>query len=257
MITLNGHSIWALEPKKGPTVLLLHGGMSSSTSLIDTLGPSLKKSYRIAAFDRRGHGKSPDNDQPFHYEEMASDAIAYLEHLGRRAHLVGHSDGAIVALLVALRRPDVVKRVVAVGANFNFRGLLPTPRFTTSSPGFAEWAAKYAAESPDGLEHAGVVAAKAQRLFAHEPTLRPRDLKTITRPVLIMAGDDDVASLEHTCTMYESIPNAQLAIIPGASHAVLKEHTKLCASMILHFLKSDLPPDTRAPMRRSSEQRVD
>ena len=76
IIELNGQRTWVLVPKKkGEIVLLLHGGMSSSASLLSSIGPHLKKRFRLAAFDRRGHGKSPDNDRPFHYADMAEETI--------------------------------------------------------------------------------------------------------------------------------------------------------------------------------------
>jgi pimeloyl-ACP methyl ester carboxylesterase len=251
-IELNGQPTWAHLPKrKGQTILLLHGGMSSSASLLNSIGPHLKKKYRLAAFDRRGHGKSPDNDQPFHYASMADETIAFIEYLDRKVHLVGHSDGGIVALLVVLKRPDLVDRAVLVGANFHHRGLLPVPTMREDSPEFAQWAQKYAESSPDGIEHAPAVYRKSMHLFNHEPRLHREELRNVTRPVLVMAGDDDVATLSHTCAMYETIPDAQLAIVPGASHAVLKEQTALCVTLIEEFLKRRWPPATRAPMRRT------
>jgi pimeloyl-ACP methyl ester carboxylesterase len=252
MIELKGQPTWVHLPKrKGETVLLLHGGMSSSASLLNSLGPHLKKKYRLAAFDRRGHGKSPDSNQPFHYAAMADETIAFLEYLDRKVHLIGHSDGGIVALLVVLKRPDLVDRVVLVGANFHHRGLLPVATMREDSPEFAEWAAKYAELSPDGIEHAPVVYRKSIRLFTHEPRLHREELRNVSRPVLVMAGDDDVATLSHTCAMYETIPGAQLAIVPGASHAVLKEQTDLCVTIIKDFLTRPWPTETRAPMRRA------
>jgi pimeloyl-ACP methyl ester carboxylesterase len=253
MIDLNGRPTWVLVPKKkGETVLLLHGGLSSSASLLDSIGPQLKKHFRLAAFDRRGHGKSPDTNEPFHYADMADETIGFIEHLDRGVHLVGHSDGAIVALLVALKRPDLVERAVLIGANFNHRGLLALEDMRVGSPAFVKWSEKYAASSPDGIGHARIVYEKSQRLFAQEPKLHRADLARVTRPVLVMAGDDDVAKLSHTCALFESIPEAQLAIVPGASHALLKEHTQLCAAMITRFLSSPLPPATLAPIRRKA-----
>jgi pimeloyl-ACP methyl ester carboxylesterase len=84
-----------------------------------------------------------------------------------------------------------------------------------------------------------------------------KDLATISVPVLVMAGDDDVATLSHTCSMYEAIREAQLAIVPGTSHMLLKERTKECVRIIDHFLGSKLPPVTLAPMRRPSVSNVD
>lgn len=251
-VQLNGHPTWVRRPRgDGPLVTLLHGGMSDSASMLRRFETRLSKDFSLAAFDRRGHGRTRDSAGAFHYEEMADEAIAFLEWLDRPSHVIGHSDGGVVALLVALRRPDLLRRVVVVGANFHHGGLLPTPPFDLDGPDFDAWAADYAAVSPDGIEHARVVVAKALELFASEPTLSEADLARISVPVLVMAGDDDVASLAHTCALYEAIPDAQLAILPASSHAVLKEHPGLSTRIIRRFLREAATPSTLMPLRRA------
>lgn len=251
-MTLNGHPTWAtLGRGKAPRVVLLHGGLSSSASLLKSVGPRLARDFRVAAFDRRGHGRTADTSAPFHYRSMAEETVAFLELLGGRSHLVGHSDGGIVALLTALARPDLVNRVVAVGANFHFDAVASSADLTFEGPAFEEWAAKFAERSPDGLGHARAVADKTLTLLATEPTLTPADLAAMSRPVLVMAGDDDVVDLEHTVVLYQSLPDAQLAIVPGTSHAVLKERPKECARIITRFLTERLPPVTLQPVRRA------
>ncbi|MGA2294959.1 MAG: alpha/beta hydrolase [Acidimicrobiales bacterium] len=255
-ISLNGHPTWAKVSKgKGPTLVLLHGGMSSSESLLSTIGPGLAKRYRLAAFDRRGHGRTADTPSAFHYDLMAAETIAFLEHLGTRAHLVGHSDGAIVALLVAMRRPDLVRRVVAVGANYHYEGLRPNEVLNAESTDFDRWAQWYAKRSPDGVAHARVVVEKTLRLFASEPTLTPADLGEITVPVLVMSGDDEPIYLSHTCSLYESIPGSELCVVPGTSHSVLEERPGTCVRIIRDFLESTWPPVTAEPIRRRSADR--
>jgi pimeloyl-ACP methyl ester carboxylesterase len=252
-ILLNDHPTWALLPKKkGKTILLLHGGLSSSESLLRTLGPSLSKRFALAAFDRRGHGRSADTDLPFSYDAMADETIAFLEYLDRRVYLLGHSDGANVAIMVALRRPDLLKRVALVGANYHFEGLVPMPDFTPASAGFSDFAAHYAKHSPNGIDHASAVVEKTLALVKTEPVLTLERLATISVPVLVMSGDDDVTNLSHTIQMYEAIPEAQLAIVPGASHAVLKERTKECVQIIERFFRGPIPPRTKYPLRRAS-----
>jgi pimeloyl-ACP methyl ester carboxylesterase len=76
------------------------------------------------------------------------------------------------------------------------------------------------------------------------------DLATISVPTLIMAGDDEPIDLEHICLMYESIPGAELCIVPGTSHSVLKERTKTSVRIIHHFLQSSWPAVTEDPIRR-------
>jgi pimeloyl-ACP methyl ester carboxylesterase len=69
---------------------------------------------------------TPDIDGPITYEQMAQDTIAFLEQVvGGPAPLVGHSDGAPVALLVALRRPDLVPRLVFAAGVFHHDGWAP------------------------------------------------------------------------------------------------------------------------------------
>jgi pimeloyl-ACP methyl ester carboxylesterase len=252
-ILVNNHPTWVKLPKKrGKTVLLLHGGLSQSSSLLRVLGPHLSKTFVLAAFDRRGHGKTADTNEPFSYDAMADETIAFIETLKRRVYLLGHSDGANVALLVAMRRPDLLRRVVLVGANFHHDGLVPMTDFTPESEGFAEFAVGFARDSPDGVEHAAAVVEKSLELVKSQPTLSVDDLRGVSTPVLVMSGDDDVARLEHTVTMYESLAEAQLAIVPGASHAVLKEQTALCLSIIERFLLGPVPPVTRSPLRRAT-----
>ncbi|MGC2486398.1 MAG: alpha/beta hydrolase [Acidimicrobiales bacterium] len=252
-IDLNGHPTWVKLPKrKGPTIVLLHGGLSESESLLRPLAPGLSKRFQLAAFDRRGHGKTKDTDEPFSYDAMADETIAFIEYLERRVYLLGHSDGANVALLVAVRRPDLLRRVVLVGGNFHHDGLVAMKDFTPESEGFAEFAVEFAGVSPDGVEHAAAVVEKSLALVKSEPELSEDELRNIATPMLVMSGDDDVARLDHTVALYEALPEAQLAIIPGASHSVLKERTTLCLMIIEQFLLGPVPPLTKIPLRRAA-----
>jgi pimeloyl-ACP methyl ester carboxylesterase len=255
-VQLNGHPTWVEIPKKkGKTVLFLHGGLSSSASLLRTLGPKLSKHFALAAFDRRGHGRTADTDAPFSYDDMAVEMIAFVELLERRVYVVGHSDGANVALLVALQRPDLLHRAVLVGANYHFDGLMPMAEFTPQSPDFEQFALDYATRSPDGIDHAAAVVEKSLTLVTTQPTLTVDDLHAVSLPVLVMAGDDDVARLDHTVSMYEAIPGAQLAVLPGTSHALLKERTKESARLIEEFLLGPAEPVTQYPIRRAPKPR--
>ncbi len=251
-IALRGHPTWvSVGRTRGPDVVLLHGGLSSSGGMLRRIGGRLRDRYRVSAFDRRGHGRTADTPAPFHYEAMADETVAFLEYLGRRADLVGHSDGGIIALLVARARPDLVRRLVVVGGNLHPRGLEDVAPFPLRGPVFEGWAARFGELSPDGPTHARTVARKSLRLFASEPDLRAGDLRAIGHPTLIMGGDDDSTRLEHLVAMYRALPRGQLAIVPGASHAVLSERPALCATLIREFLAGPVVPVTRQPVRRA------
>ncbi len=252
-VRLNGHPTWVnVGRTRGEDVVLLHGGLSSSASLRRSVGRRLSAAYRVSSFDRRGHGRTADTEEPFHYDSMAEETVAFLEWLGRPAHLIGHSDGAIVGLLVAMSRPDLVGRLVAVGANTRPDALEPMEPFPTDGPIFDEWAENFAVRSPDGRAHARVVIDKTMHLFRTEPDLTAEQLASIEVATLVMVGDDDSTRLEDTIALYRAIPEAQLAVVPGASHALLKEHPRETAALIQRFLRGPVPPETLSPIRRQT-----
>jgi len=251
-VDVRGHPTWVDQRGAGDdTILLLHGGLSNSDALFDTVGTSLESRFRLVGFDRRGHGHTADTEAPFHYDDMASETIAVLEQvIGSAAHLVGWSDGGIVALAVAMRRPDLVRRMVLIGTNFHYDAVLPAD-IDADSPAFTTIRDGYSATSPDGPEHFDIVAAKAFALFTSEPTWTIDDIATIETPALVMVGDDDMIGLGHTCALFEALPNGQLAIVPSASHALPMERPALTAGLVADFLSMTLPPRTLMPIRRS------
>ena len=252
-VDIAGHPTWVDDRGSGDeTVVLLHGGMSNSGLLLDAFGDLLTARYRVVSFDRRGHGRTADTDAPFHYEDMASETIGVLDTVvGGPAHLVGWSDGGIVSLLVALRRPDLVRRMVVIGTNVHHDALLPLD-LDPSSPVAAQMYEEYAAVSPDGGEHFGVLFERFMVMATTEPTMAPADLAPITAPTLVMAGDDDAIRLDHTCAIYESLPAGRLAIVPGSSHAVPIEQPDLVGRLVVDFLASADPPATYMPIRRQA-----
>ncbi|MDQ1380757.1 MAG: hypothetical protein QOJ71_1476 [Actinomycetota bacterium] len=250
-IEILGHPTWAtMGTEKDATVLLLHGGLSNSDMMLDAMGAPLSNTYRVTAFDRRGHGRTADTEAPFHYAAMADETIAFLEQLGGPAHLIGWSDGGNVGLLVAMRRPDLVGRLVMIGSNYHHDGLLPM-HVDDDSPVLAMMLANYSERAPDGADHFGEVVAKTFTMFATEPELTVDHLRAVSVPALVLVGDDDAIALSHTCSLYESIPGAQLAVVPGASHALPLEQPDETVRIISRFLAGDATPTTVMPMRRA------
>ena len=250
-----GHPTWVHDRggSRAP-VLLLHGGLSNSDLLLEAIGPSLNDTYRVVAFDRRGHGYTGDTEAPFHYADMATEAIEVLhEVVGGPAHLVGWSDGGIVALLVALERPDLVRRLVVVGVNYHydaFANVEPDPTFSQLVR------TEYLERSPDGPEHFRVVVRKSLAMWGSEPALTTDDVARITQPTLVVAGDDEEVALAHTCSLYEALPRGRLAVVPGASHALPTERPDVLADLVVEFLAATEPPRTLIPVRRAIGGRV-
>jgi pimeloyl-ACP methyl ester carboxylesterase len=247
-LDVNGVHTWFDEVGDGDPVVLLHGGLTDSQEFA-LITPAIAAEFRTYLPERRGHGHTPDVDGPISYDLMADDTIAFLEAtVERAAHLVGHSDGANVALLVALKRPDLVRRLVLISANFHHDGLVPGAIEVDHLMGMV--AGHYAAVSPDGAEHLPIVGAKVGRMFDEEPTLTVADLAGVRARTLVMCADDDAVTLEHTVALYRGIPRSELAVVPGTSHVLVLEKPELCHKLIVDFLTTDAPP-TFWPLRRS------
>jgi pimeloyl-ACP methyl ester carboxylesterase len=248
-VDAGGVRTWYAEHGTGDPLVLLHGGLSDASEFGGTI-PALAEQFHVFTPERRGQGHTPDVPGPISYALMAADTVAFLEQLKiGRSHLVGHSDGANVALLVALNRPDLVDRLVLISGNFHHDGLV-------AGLDLNELAANdyladvYGQISPDGRDHFPVVAAKILRMATTEPTLNPADLAQVAARTLVMAGDDDMVSAEHTLLLYRSITDSELAVVPGTSHALIIEKPDLCNRIILDFLTKD-PAPTFMPIRRA------
>jgi pimeloyl-ACP methyl ester carboxylesterase len=240
---------WYEEHGSGAPLVLLHPGGADARALAPNLG-ALAGHFRVFTPERRGHGRTPDVDGPITYELMARDTIDFLEEVvGGPAHLVGNSGGAIVALVTALRRPDLARRLAVISGVFHRDGWVPSAIDPDASP--PEVLARgYCELSPDGPDHYPVVFAKLARMNWEEPTLAPSDLRAVTSRTLVMLGDDDEVILEHALAMYRGLPDAELAVVPGTSHGLLHEKPAACNVLLVDFLTQDPVPNF-APIRRA------
>ena len=204
----------------GDPLVLLHGDFCTAETL-DGLAARLAETYTVYVPERRGHGRTPDVDGPITYENMAADTIAFLDAIHvAGAHLVGYSGGAVVALLAALERPDLVDRLVLIGQPMNHAG---APAFVRDMlPGFSQEMLPsflkdlYAATSPDGAEHFDVVFEKLRDELTREPSMRVEQLTALAAPTLVLLGDRDMITPEHAIELVRAIPVAQLGIVdPG------------------------------------------
>jgi pimeloyl-ACP methyl ester carboxylesterase len=228
---------------------MLHpGGGGVDARALEVNRVALAARFRVFTPERRGHGRTPDVD-PVTFDAMAADTVCFLEQVVQRpARLMGVSDGATVAILVALRRPDLVERLVLAAGVFHRDGWWPEaidPR--NEPPAFLK--ASYAELSPDGAHHYGVIVDKLARLHQVEPSATVEQLAGIPCRTLVMVGDDDEVRLEHALDLYRSLPDGELAIVPGTSHGLLVEKPALCNLIISEFL-TDEPVNTYAPIRR-------
>ncbi|HJP77526.1 MAG TPA: alpha/beta hydrolase [Pseudonocardiaceae bacterium] len=243
-------ALWYEESGAGEPLVLLHpGGAGVDSRALEPQVTALRNQFHVYTPEQRGHGRTPDAAGPLSYEQMAADTIEFLDTVvGRPVRLLGVSDGAVVALTVALRRPDLVQRLVLAAGIFHrdgwHDGVLDgaPPEFLRDS---------YVELSPDGPEHYPIVVDKLATMHAEQPAFTPDDLGAVVARTLVLVADDDEVRLEHAVAMYRAIPDAELAVIPGTSHGLLVEKPDLCNQVILAFLTTDAVP-TLAPIRRAA-----
>jgi pimeloyl-ACP methyl ester carboxylesterase len=248
-VELGGVRSWYYEEGDGDPLVFMHGALVDSR-FYKRNTDVLAEQFHVFSHDRRGHGRTPDVEGPMTFEAMADDTVALLEEVvGGPAHLVGHSNGAFAALLTALRRPDLVRRLVMVSGGFHRDGLVAEEPAENPDAPMPDLAAAFGEVSPDGQDHFQVLMEKTLELDSKEPALPEARLGDVKARTLLMFGDDDLVSLEHIGATYEGIPDAELAIVPGTSHFLLQEKPALCNQMIVDFLVSD-PVPTVNPIRR-------
>ena len=233
------------EDGNGEPLVLLHPGGADSRAWELSL-PGLVDHFRVFRPDRRGHGRTPDVEGPLTYEQMALDTIAFLEQVvGGPAYLVGHSDGAPVALTVALMRPDLARRLVVGAGVFNHDGWTPGS-IDLDDETVAFFIEYNGAVSPDGPEHFLVLRDKLHRMQSEEPTLTVADLAGYPGPSLVMIGDDDKEiHMAHTLALREGLPNSQLAVVPGTGHGLFADKPELCNRLVVEFLTENPLGDNR------------
>jgi pimeloyl-ACP methyl ester carboxylesterase len=242
-IDARGVRTYYQEMGAGAPVLLLHGGGATADSWLGQ-APALAEQYRVLMPERRGHGHSPDVDGPVTMEIFAADTAAFIEALELGpAYVVGWSDGGKVALSLALHRPELVRKLVLIGTELTHAGgtVANQNLLTPQSHEFLKqmFRPQYDPVSPDGPEHFEVVFAKWARLWETLPDIDLTELKALSMPVLLMQGDDDCVRIEHTAEVARAIPDAQVAVVPGASHGLPLEKPRLVSQLLIDFLADE------------------
>ncbi len=255
-VDIGGVNTWYDDEGTGEPLVLLHGGLCTNETWAAQT-PVFAERFHVIAPERRGHGHTADVPGPLTYADMATDTIGFLDRIvGGPAHLVGWSDGGIVGLLVAIARPDLVRKLVTIGANYDTAGIAPEAEemaadMAPDSDDMAMFRGLYEMHSPDGPEHWPVLIGKFTEMMQREPHIPEGDLARISAPTLVVMGDDDLMSIEHSAALFRAIPNSELAVIPGASHTVPIEKPELLNRIVLDFLENE-PVPTMMPLRRAA-----
>lgn len=252
-VELAGRRVWHEVTGEGPPAVLLHGAFAGASSFALQTPALAAAGFRVYVPERRGHAHTPDVDGPLTYSVMADDTIAYLDHvLPEGAHLVGWSDGAVVALLAAMRRPDLVHRMVLIGQYYNFAGRVPDSDIDAllrSPEALSFLRVEYDQFSPDGPDHFAVVYEKTMHMIDTEPDLDLATFSAVTAPTLVLQGDHDEVTIEHSLAVVAALQNARLAVLPG-SHLLPVETPDVVNPLLVSFLRGG--PD--APVWASSTE---
>jgi pimeloyl-ACP methyl ester carboxylesterase len=216
----DGARIWYATYGSGSPVILLHGGLGHSGNWGYQVPALIKSGYRAVLIDSRGHGLSTRDSRPFMYELMASDVLAVMDALHlEKAAIVGWSDGACVALILAMKAPTRVAGVFFFGCNMDPSGVKeitePNPILDRC---FGRHAKDYArlSATPDQFEaFAGAVGL----MMKTQPNYSAHDMAEIRVSVTIAQSEhDEFIKREHAEYLARSIPGAELVVLPGVTH---------------------------------------
>lgn len=223
----------------GTPLVLLHGGLLTIDLTWRALLPGLAAGRRVIAIEGQGHGHTALTDREMTFPALAGDVVGVLDHLGiEKADLFGFSLGALVATETVLRHPERVGRVVLASAAFQPDGNIDFATFPERLPSPEDFDAMlrgYADAAPDPSRFEEFSA--RTNVLVHGFTGWPvADLAAITAPTLVLVGDTDFVTVEHAVTMAATVPGAQLAVLPGATHMDVPQRVDVVRPMVERFL---------------------
>jgi pimeloyl-ACP methyl ester carboxylesterase len=257
---VNGLRLYYEVHGSGRPLLVLHGSFMT-IELLGNLVPELARTRQVIAVELQGHGHTADIDRPITYEALADDAAALLRHLGiATADVYGYSLGGGVALQLALRHPELVRKLVVVSASYTSDGMYPdvlsgiehlTPDLFDGTP----WRAAYDRVAPDPAAFPGLVA-RLKQLDLTPFAWPEAAIRAIAAPTLVVIGDADGTRPEHAVELFRlrgggvfgdlaGLPAAQLAVLPGTTHVGMLERADWLVPMVAAFLDRDMDAAAR------------
>lgn len=255
-LEVNGMRMYYEVSGSGEPLIVLHGAYMN----IETMGriiPKLAETHKVYALELQGHGRTTDIDRPITYPNLADDVAAFMTAKGiEKADVFGYSMGAAAGLQLAIRHPGKVRKLVAASVAYDAEGWQPEfkafiPQMTVEmfvGMPFAQEYRKLAA-NPDGFPEL------VRKLIAleKEPMAWEADVKALKTPVLIISGDADVATLEHSVALFrllgggvmgdmgKPLPASRLAVLPATSHTAVINQPDVLHAFIEPFLKGETP----------------
>lgn len=234
---------------EGEPLLLIHGNGGS----IGTLAAQIeyfKAHRRVIVMDSRDQGRSSDSAGSLTYEKMTDDQAALLDHLKTGpVDVVGWSDGGIEALLMGVRHPAKVKKLVAMAANLRPDAVYPEVDQLVQT--MLASITPEARKTPQGQRDL-----KVASILATEPHIDLALLKKVTAPTLILSSDHDLIRLDHTVAIYEALPHAELAVFPNSTHLVPYDDPRMFNATVERFLTTPFKDKDRIADTMSSFEKL-
>jgi pimeloyl-ACP methyl ester carboxylesterase len=254
-VKVNGMQMYYEVSGSGEPLIVLHGAYMNIPSM-GAIIPKLAKTHRVYALELQGHGRTTDIDRPITYPNLADDVAAFMDAVGlKKADVFGYSMGAVTGLQIAIRHPDKINKLVMASGAYDaegwqpeFKAFIPQMKVEIMPP-VLEREYRKLAVNPNGFPEL------ARKLIAieKEPMAWEADVKALKTPVLIIAGDADVATLEHMVSLFhllgggvmgdmgKPLAASRLAILPGSSHTADIGQADLLYAFIEPFLKGETP----------------
>ncbi len=192
-----------IEKGEGDVLFLLHGNGEDHSAFSSQI-EHFSRRFRVIALDTRGHGLSPRGEKPFTISQFADDLCDFMREKGiEKASILGFSDGGNIALIFALRHPEMVDKLILNGANLFPGGCRKSVN---------RWIEK---EYKEALRTGDGRTASLMKLMIDEPDIAPSALSSLDMPVLVIAGTHDMILKSHTRLMARSIRNGRLVFVEG------------------------------------------
>src|SRR5213592_1141866 len=258
-VKVNGMQMYYEVSGRGDPLIVLHGAYMN-IPMMGAIVPKLAASHRVYALEFQGHGRTTDINRSITYQNLADDVAAFMDAVGlRKADVFGYSMGAEVGLQLAIRHPAKVSKLVAASVAYDLRGWQPAftemiPQMTVEMVSAMPFAKEYPklAANPNGFPEF------VRKLIAleKEPMAWEADVKALKTPVLVIAGDADVSTLEHSVAMFrllggggmgdmvdmaKPLTASRLAILPATSHTAVITQVDLLLGFIEPFLQGRTP----------------
>ena len=200
----------------GKPIIMLHGNGEDS-SIFDKTAKKLAVNHMVYLLDSRNHGKSEKHPKN-HYADMADDVVEFINDLGiDKPILYGFSDGGIIGVLIAVGNGNILSKLIVSGVNLK----------------------------PSGMKFGTVLGIIFEYLFKRdvntlmmlkEPHIKAQDLKNISVPTVVIAGEHDVIRKRHTYMIAKNIPNSELVIVKGENHGSYIVHSDKLYDILIRYI---------------------